>query len=188
MTTETLHHQYRAGVAGQSSESSACLRRHVQDVPAVVGMRQLRAESVTGLTRLPPLDRRPGRQEFQPTDGYPAGVWPAALRHAALTPGLGPSRAQAGCRSPICRLRAVRTGRVTCFDTHDGIPAIASDAIRRYVLGGTPTSSVNRVLNVPSEEDPTAKQTSVTVMSPRRSNAIARSTRRVNRYAYGDSP
>ncbi len=104
--------------------------------------------------------------------------------------GLGPSRFQAGCRSPApsCRLRTVRTGRVTCFDTHDGIPAIASDAIRRYVLGGTPTSSVNRVLNVPSEEDPTAKQTSVTVMSPRRSNAIARSTRRVNRYAYGDSP
>jgi hypothetical protein len=34
------------------------------------------------------------------------------------------------------------------------------------VLGGTPTSSVKRVLNVPSDEQPTVKQTSVTLMSP----------------------
>ena len=44
-----------------------------------------------------------------------------------------------------------------------------------------PTSSVNRVLNVPSEEQPTAKQTSVTLRSPRCSRAIARSMRRVIR-------
>src|SRR5262245_54746350 len=56
------------------------------------------------------------------------------------------------------------------------------------MLGGTPTSSVKRVLKVPSDEHPTAKQTSVTLRSPRRSNAIARSIRRVIRYPYGDSP
>ncbi len=39
-----------------------------------------------------------------------------------------------------------------------------------------PTNSVNRVLNVPSEEHPTVKHTSVTLRSPRRSSAIARST------------
>jgi hypothetical protein len=33
------------------------------------------------------------------------------------------------------------------------------------VLGGTPTSSVKRVLNVPSDEQPTAKHTSVTLRS-----------------------
>ncbi|MDT5389119.1 MAG: hypothetical protein QOE04_2760 [Mycobacterium sp.] len=42
-----------------------------------------------------------------------------------------------------------------------------------------PTNSVKRVLNVPSDEQPTAKQTSVTLRSPRRSSAIARSMRRV---------
>jgi hypothetical protein len=73
------------------------------------------------------------------------------------------------------------TGRVTCLATQGGIPAIAPAASRRYVLGGTPTSSVKRVLNVPSDEQPTAKQTSVTLMSPRRSSAIARSMRRVMR-------
>src|SRR4051794_25246155 len=51
-----------------------------------------------------------------------------------------------------------------------------------------PTSSVNRVLNVPSDWQPTAKHTSVTLWSPRRSSIIARSIRRVIRYPYGDSP
>jgi hypothetical protein len=40
---------------------------------------------------------------------------------------------------------------------------------------------VKRVLKVPSDEQPTAKHTSVTVRSPRRSSAIARSIRRVMR-------
>jgi hypothetical protein len=31
------------------------------------------------------------------------------------------------------------------------------------MLGGTPTSSVKRLLKVPSDEQPTAKQTSVTL-------------------------
>src|SRR6185295_17292735 len=80
-------------------------------------------------------------------------------------------------------------GLVTCFSLHDGIPAVArSVARRRYALGGTPTNSVKRVLKVPSDEQPTAKQTSVTLRSPRRSRAIARSMRRVMRYEYGDSP
>src|SRR5215472_11885601 len=73
------------------------------------------------------------------------------------------------------------TGLVTCFATQGGIPAVAAAASRRYVLGGTPTSSVKRVLKVPSDEQPTAKQTSVTLRSPRRSSAIARSIRRVIR-------
>jgi hypothetical protein len=40
---------------------------------------------------------------------------------------------------------------------------------------------LNRKLNEPREVQPTAKQTLVTVRSPRRSNAFARSIRRVNR-------
>jgi hypothetical protein len=46
---------------------------------------------------------------------------------------------------------------------HDGIPAVACPSWRRYVLGGTPTNSVKRLLNVPSDAQPTAKQTSVTL-------------------------
>jgi hypothetical protein len=42
-------------------------------------------------------------------------------------------------------------------------------------LGGMPTSSVKRVLNAPSDEQPTSKG------SPRRNSAIARSVRRVIR-------
>jgi hypothetical protein len=72
-------------------------------------------------------------------------------------------------------------GLITCFATHDGIPAVARAAWCRQVLGGMPTSSVKRVLKVPSEEQPTAKQASVTHASPRRSSAIARSMRRVIR-------
>ena len=48
-------------------------------------------------------------------------------------------------------------------------------------LGLSPTSSVNRELNDPSDVQPTSKQTSVTVRSPRRSSALARSIRRVIR-------
>jgi hypothetical protein len=45
---------------------------------------------------------------------------------------------------------------VTCFATHDGIPAVARVAWRRQTLGGTPTNSVKRVLKLPSGEQPTA--------------------------------
>ena len=41
--------------------------------------------------------------------------------------------------------------------------------------------NVGRVLKVPSDEPPTAKHTSVTLMSPRRSSIMARSIRRVMR-------
>ena len=49
------------------------------------------------------------------------------------------------------------------------------------MLGGTPTTSVKRVLNLRNDEQPTAKQTSVTLRSPQRDSAIARSMRRVIR-------
>src|SRR5205823_11417680 len=87
---------------------------------------------------------------------------------------------QASCGSPTFASRFL-TGLVTCFATHGGIPAISPVASRRYSLGGVPTSSVNLVLKVPSDEQPTWKQTSVTLRSPRRSSAIARSMRRVIR-------
>ena len=71
----------------------------------------------------------------------------------------------------------VPEGRVFLLGDHRA----ASVDSRMYTLGGTPTSSVNRVLNVPSDWQPTAKQTSVTLRSPSRSSAIARSIRRVIR-------
>src|SRR5699024_1101654 len=54
------------------------------------------------------------------------------------------------------------TGLVTCLTTHGATPGIPFAASRRYAPGETPTSSVKRVLNVPSEAQPTAKHTSVT--------------------------
>jgi hypothetical protein len=47
---------------------------------------------------------------------------------------------------------------------------------------------VKRALNDPSDVHPTARQTSVTDMSPPRSSAFARSIRLVIRYEYGVSP
>ena len=61
------------------------------------------------------------------------------------------------------------------------MPAVVPAASCRNTLGGIPTSSVKRELKVPSDEHPTAKQTSVTLRSPRSSSAIARSMRRVMR-------
>ena len=70
-------------------------------------------------------------------------------------------------------------------DQHLAGPDVAADLEAEGVAvegqGGTPASSVKRVLKVPSDEQPTAKQTSVTLRSPRRSSAIARSMRRVIR-------
>jgi hypothetical protein len=43
----------------------------------------------------------------------------------------------------------------------------------------TRQSVVERLLKVPSDEQPTARQTSMMLRSPRRSSAIARSMRRV---------
>jgi hypothetical protein len=56
------------------------------------------------------------------------------------------------------------------------------------VLGLSPTKRRNCVLNEPRLENPTAKHTSVTDRSPARSNAMARSMRRLMRYWCGVSP
>ena len=73
------------------------------------------------------------------------------------------------------------TGRVWILATQAGMAAPSSWRRARYALGLSPTSSVKRELNDPSEVQPTSKQTSVTVRSPRRSSALARSIRRVIR-------
>ncbi len=91
-------------------------------------------------------------------------------------------------RTPPADASRFLTGRVTWRATHDGMPAAACAASRRYLLGEIPTSAVKRLLNEPSDVQPTSRQTSVTLRSPRRRSAIARSTRRVIRYQYGDSP
>ena len=74
----------------------------------------------------------------------------------------------------------LRTGRVWAFATHGGIALTASCSRRRYAVGVSPTISVNRELNEPSEVQPTAMHASVT-LTPARSSAIARSIRRVIR-------
>ena len=71
-------------------------------------------------------------------------------------------------------------GRVTSFVQHPGMVPITAWLRARYALGVSPTSSVNRALNEPSEVQPTAMHASVT-LTPDRSNAIARSIRRVMR-------
>src|SRR6185312_10412362 len=67
-------------------------------------------------------------------------------RHARSGSAAGASPFLIGC---------VLTGRVTCRATHDGRPAVARAASRRYTPGETPTSSAKRVLKVPSEAQPT---------------------------------
>jgi hypothetical protein len=97
-------------------------------------------------------------------------------------------RTQRSCCAALTDASRLLIGLVTCFATHAGIPAVARAACRRSVLGGIPTSSVKRVLTVLSDAQPTANQISVTLRSPRRSSAIARSMRRVIKQLYGDSP
>ncbi len=80
--------------------------------------------------------------------------------HPLCDSGIHPSSGSAAGASRFL------TGLVTCFATHDGIPAVARASSSRYALGGIPTSSVKRVLKVPSDEQPTVKQTSVTLRSP----------------------
>ena len=72
-------------------------------------------------------------------------------------------------------------GLVQILATHPGTVAVASWHRARYALGVSPTISVNRALNDPSEVQPTSMHTSVTERSPRRRSAIARSIRRVIR-------
>jgi hypothetical protein len=74
-----------------------------------------------------------------------------------------------------------RIGLVRYIATHAVMCSAALWSRARYALGLSPTSSVNRVLNEPSEVQPTAMHTSVTDRSPRRSSVLARSIRRVIR-------
>ena len=72
-------------------------------------------------------------------------------------------------------------GRVSTIVWQAGTTLSSSWLRARYVVGVSPTSSVNRVEKEPRLVQPTAKQTSVTLRSPRRSSAFARSMRRVIR-------
>jgi hypothetical protein len=64
--------------------------------------------------------------------------------------------------------------------THGGTASRSRWSRARYDDGVSPTISVNRELNDPSDVQPTAKQVSVTDL-PCRSSAFARSMRRVMR-------
>lgn len=77
-------------------------------------------------------------------------------------------------------LGAFLLGRVYTFATHAGIAVTESCSRPRYALGVSPTTSVNRELNEPSDVQPTVMHASVTLM-PLRSSVIARSIRRVMR-------
>ena len=59
---------------------------------------------------------------------------------------------------------------------------------RRYSEGETPTRSLNRALKLPTLENPTSKQASVTLCPPPASNALARPIRRRVRNSCGVSP
>lgn len=58
---------------------------------------------------------------------------------------------------------------------------------RAYSLGETPTALLNRLLNEPNPENPTSRQTFVTLW-PALSNRFARSMRRRDTYSCGVSP
>ena len=58
----------------------------------------------------------------------------------------------------------------------------------RYAVGDTPNVRVKLVVNEPMLWSPTDRQMSATERSVLRSSAAARSSRRVSRYACGDSP
>gem|GEM_PF-6771040 len=73
-----------------------------------------------------------------------------------------------------------RRGRVAILLTHGGTDSWDRWSRARYSDGVTPTISVNRELNEPSEVHPTVTHVAVTDM-PWRSSALARSMRRVIR-------
>src|SRR6476660_1258726 len=74
----------------------------------------------------------------------------------------------------------VRRGRVATLLTHDGTTSQSRWSRARYCDGVSPTISVKRELNEPSDVQPTAMQASVTDI-PWRRKALARSMRRVMR-------
>src|SRR5260370_35042756 len=71
---------------------------------------------------------------------------------------------------------------------HGGMNSTGAWLRPRYALGDSPTSSVKRELNEPSDVQPTAKQASVTETPPRLSRVLARSIRRVMTQLDGLSP
>lgn len=110
----------------------------------------------------------------------------ARLRVPAAVDDPAPERNRLG-GSGRCVLRCVLgssrcalVGRVRTFATHAGIAVTAPCPRARYAVGGSPTSSLNRELNEPSDVQPTSMHASVTLVPPR-SSAIARSMRRVMR-------
>ena len=56
----------------------------------------------------------------------------------------------------------VRRGRVATMLTHEGLSSLSLWSRARYCDGVSPTISVKRELNEPSDVQPTAKQVSVT--------------------------
>src|SRR5690606_2660384 len=80
-------------------------------------------------------------------------------RHPAAGAGSGVPGGTAAAAGPAL----VRRGRVTANATQHGTRAIALWSRARYSEGVTPTISVKRELNDPSEVAPTATQASVTV-------------------------
>ena len=96
-------------------------------------------------------------------------------------------RAQLLLRRGDLTVTGARRGRVATMLTHDGTTSRWRWSRARYCDGVSPTTSVKRELNEPSEVQPTATHVSVTD-NPRRRSDFARSTRRVMRYVYGVSP
>src|SRR5262245_135352 len=88
---------------------------------------------------------------------------------------------------PPQALTVDRRGRVATLLTHDGTRSKSRWSRARYSDGVSPTICVKLELNDPSDVQPTATHASVTDI-PERSNAFARSMRRVMRYEYGVSP
>src|SRR5438270_11806835 len=91
----------------------------------------------------------------------------------------------AGCFSDPAQTDAgVRRGRMNTIVVHVANASTSGWSPARYCEGVSPTISVNRELNEPSDVQPTAMHVSVTDVPPR-SNALARSMRRVIRYGEG---
>src|SRR6476469_11137631 len=58
----------------------------------------------------------------------------------------------------------------------------------RYAVGDIPNIRLKLVVNDPTDESPTLMQISATFQSVSRRSAAARSSRRVSKYAWGESP
>src|SRR5262245_6655528 len=101
----------------------------------------------------------------RPYECGPVGCFsdPARFRERLGGPSGRPHRASDQA------LTGVRRGRVTTMLTQDGTTSKWEWSRARYCDGVSPTISVKRELNEPSEVQPTAKQASVTDTPCRRS-------------------